>query len=244
MLDIPAGFTTAPSQEDAQTLFGQASSGTPNPEAGIRRLTEQIGPIAHMRQIHEDRIAYVEESGLYEEYDALITNKPDLWLCVKTADCLPILIATPQAVAAVHCGWRGLELELLMNVLYVLFDEFGAYPADTQVFIGPHITPPHYPVGEELLPHFRSKFFTRDTHNQPHLNLAAVARHQAMEMELSDLNVWISDVCVKADEGYNSHRRSKENDSPDDTARNLSLICFKPQNPAHIDPRPHGDEEF
>jgi hypothetical protein len=244
MLDVPAGFTTAPSQEDAQTLFGQASSGTPDPEAGIRRLTEQIGPIAHMRQIHEDRIAYVEESGLYEEYDALITDKPDLWLCVKTADCLPVLISTPQAVAAVHCGWRGLELELLMNVLYVLFDEFGSHPADTHVFIGPHISPANYPVGEELLPHFSKKFFTAGPEGKQHLNLAAVAKAQAMEMELSDLNVWTSDRCVRADESYHSHRRSKEHGNPDDMARNLSLICFKPENPAHIDPRPHGDEGY
>lgn len=41
--------------------------------------------------------------------DILLSSVTDCALAVRTADCLPILLADPQAgiIAAVHSGWRG-----------------------------------------------------------------------------------------------------------------------------------------
>jgi copper oxidase (laccase) domain-containing protein len=44
---------------------------------------------------------------LIGDADALVCDVPGLAIGVVTADCLPVLIATPSgAVAAAHAGWR------------------------------------------------------------------------------------------------------------------------------------------
>ncbi|USO02466.1 MAG: polyphenol oxidase family protein [Alphaproteobacteria bacterium] len=44
--------------------------------------------------------------------DALITTQPSLAICIRTADCAPILIAhkSKPIIAAIHTGWRGVIL--------------------------------------------------------------------------------------------------------------------------------------
>ena len=44
-----------------------------------------------------------------------------LLLVIKTADCLPVLIADPErrVVAAAHCGWRGTQKRILDRVVDV-----------------------------------------------------------------------------------------------------------------------------
>ena len=64
------------------------------------------------RQTHSNHVAVVtSENSLstVPDTDALITNEPGLFVCVQTADCVPILLYDPhqKVVAAIHAGWRG-----------------------------------------------------------------------------------------------------------------------------------------
>jgi YfiH family protein len=73
------------------------------------------------------------------EADAIVCDVPGLSIGVVTADCIPVLIATPSgAVAAVHAGWRGLAA----GVLEASIDALGRIvhdAADAVAVIGPHI---------------------------------------------------------------------------------------------------------
>ncbi len=40
--------------------------------------------------------------------DALVSGRGDLALVVVTADCVPVLLAAGERIAAVHAGWRGI----------------------------------------------------------------------------------------------------------------------------------------
>ena len=64
---------------------------------------------AWVKQIHSGIVIRARAEGLQGEADAIITTNPELWVSIRTADCLPILLADPAArvVAAVHAGWRG-----------------------------------------------------------------------------------------------------------------------------------------
>ena len=61
------------------------------------------------RQTHSDHVLWSQKAGRPEDTDAVITDSPGLCVCVKTADCIPILLydARQRIVAAVHAGWRG-----------------------------------------------------------------------------------------------------------------------------------------
>ena len=223
---IPSGFVEGPHRQHAHILWGDAISGYPDPESGIRNLTEHLGPIAHMRQIHGDRVAYANQAGLYEEYDALITDISGLWLCVKTADCVPVIVTTPYAVAVVHCGWRGLEQEILSEVIQIITDEFRMDSHDVQIAIGPHINFKKYEVGEEFKDVFASKFFGKNRDGKRILNMAGIVESQAKEVGVSLENIWQDKRCTFEDKNLNSYRRAKQCTDKGNSGRNLSLVCL------------------
>jgi len=113
-------------------------------------------PLATAKQIHSDRVLLVESSGPQGEGDALMSNRPDIGLTIRTADCLPILIADPRtrAVAAVHAGWRGVVSEIASKAIHALCQEFDSKPEDLVVAIGPGIGPCCFEVGPEVAVQF------------------------------------------------------------------------------------------
>ncbi len=91
---------------------------------GTRESVTQEIPdaIYTVLQVHGDRIITLQEPLPKEKYrfakgDALITRSPGIFIGIRTADCLPVLMADPAtgSVAAVHCGWRSLAKGLAGN---------------------------------------------------------------------------------------------------------------------------------
>ncbi len=209
----------------AEHAFGTKEGSHDNVEDTIRDYTEILGPIAHMRQVHGDRIVYAGEPRVYPEADAIVTDRPDLWLAVKTADCVPVLLSCPQAVAAVHCGWRGLQQDILAKTIEVLQNDLGVSSTDIHMMIGPCIRQHNYEVENEFKTHFPEKFFRpSEKEGFSRLDLAGVAKWQATEAGLIDLNIHDTRHCTfdKVDM-FNSHRRNKEEGNQDYNVQ-LSLI--------------------
>jgi YfiH family protein len=94
------------------------------------------------------------------EGDSLITNTPGVSLVIRTADCVPILIADPdnRAIAAVHAGWRGTVQQILPETIRVMSDRFGSRPQDLAIAIGPAIGECCYEVGPEVAEQFSNMF--------------------------------------------------------------------------------------
>jgi len=92
--------------------------------------------------------------------DGLMTDEPGLLVGVKTADCIPILVADRKrrAVAAFHAGWRGTVERIVESGIGRMRLQFGSRPEDLIAAIGPGIGPCCYAVGEEVLSSFESQF--------------------------------------------------------------------------------------
>lgn len=210
----------------AQHAFGTKVDAHKDMEQNIRLLTERLGPIAHMRQVHGDRIAYAARGGLYEECDALYTDRGDLWLAVKSADTVPILISCGQAVAAVHAGWRGLQQNIVGKTVELLVREFNLDPIDLFVHIGPCIRQYNYEVEDEVAAHFPDKYSVEaQKRGHRYLDLAGVVINQLNEYNVPDLNVYDTGLCTfdKADRFY-SHRRGKQEKKRVEGSNQLSLV--------------------
>lgn len=84
--------------------------------------------------------------------DAFITDQSGVVCFVRTADCVPILVADPEhhAVAAVHAGWRGTAAEVLQATLQKMQQQWGSRPSVLRVAIGPAIGPCCYQVGRDV----------------------------------------------------------------------------------------------
>jgi hypothetical protein len=123
------------------------------------RLSPQWPGLSHLataKQIHSDRILRVESPGAQGDGDALICNVPGLGLAIRTADCLPILVADPRtrAVAAIHAGWRGVVDEIAPKTIDAMCQQFDSKPEDLVVAIGPGIGPCCFEVGPEVASKF------------------------------------------------------------------------------------------
>lgn len=92
--------------------------------------------------------------------DALITNRPGILVGVRTADCVPILLADSksQSVAAIHAGWRGTVAGIARNAVARLAEEFGVDPGNLHAAIGPAIRACSYEVKEDVADQFRPIF--------------------------------------------------------------------------------------
>jgi polyphenol oxidase len=93
-------------------------------EQGVReraRLCEQLalrwlcaGPQVHGTDVQ--RVQMLERTGAAPvelAADGRATALPRVGVMVLTADCLPVLLGSGRAVAAVHAGWRGLAAGVL-----------------------------------------------------------------------------------------------------------------------------------
>lgn len=120
--------------------------------------------LATLRQIHSDTAVVADHAGCLGEGDALISNRPGVTLAVRTADCLPILMADPrnQVIAAVHAGWRGTVLGIVPKTVQMMQQRFGTRPEDLVVGIGPGIGACCFEVGPEVAVRFAPFFPERD----------------------------------------------------------------------------------
>ena len=114
------------------------------------------GPLASAKQIHSSCVLLVESPGPQGEGDALISNRPGIGLTIRTADCLPVLIADPRnrAIAAIHAGWRGVVSEIVPKAIDALRRHFDSRPEDLVVAIGPGIGACCFEVGPEVAAQF------------------------------------------------------------------------------------------
>ena len=104
-------------------------------------------PWAQVHQVHGSIIELVDgpipESQ--KNADGMVTEKRNLCLVVKTADCVPVHLFDENKIAMVHAGWRGTEAGILNVAL-------GHFPDAKQVqaIIGPCISQEHYEVDRDL----------------------------------------------------------------------------------------------
>jgi YfiH family protein len=187
---------------------------------------DAAGRLASVRQIHSNRCLYAAAPGRLGEADALVTDRPGLLLGVRTADCLPLLVADPEhrAVAAIHAGWRGILGGILAEVLRQMAARFGSRPEALLVAVGPAIGPCCYEVGPEVAAQFRELFPERkDLDARTRLDLAEAARRQLRKAGVPEERLAVASMCTRCGtEEFYSWRR----DGPQ-AGRMLSVIGIR-----------------
>lgn len=161
-----------------------------------------------VKQIHSCRVMEAPAAGdeRVAEADALVAQQPGLVVGVRTADCVPVLLADykTKAVAAVHAGWRGTAGAIVAATIRELEARYGAHPEDIVAAIGPSIGPCCYEVGPELV-----RAFQKWTGSESRmLDLPAINALQLRETGVTD--IWMAGECTFCNRSYHSFRREKE----------------------------------
>lgn len=109
--------------------------------------------IVYARQIHscDVRIVTRENIGYAGEFDGMVTNERGVILCVKVADCTPILFydEVSGVIGATHAGWRGACLGIAEQTVKKMC-LLGAKSEDIQVAVGACIHDCCYEVGMDF----------------------------------------------------------------------------------------------
>jgi polyphenol oxidase len=211
------GFSTrhggAPHVRESSLNLANASWDSPaRVNENRRRLSAALqlheAHLITLHQVHSNRVHIIEENShqwKQSEGDALITRGENLAIAVKTADCLPVLVADPAAnvIAAIHSGWRGTLAGVLTQTVKEMKRSFGSAPENLLVAIGPGIRSCCFEVGQEVAELFDKMFpgcdLARPISARPEkffLDLCGALRNQLNHAGVSAQNTFDMNACT------------------------------------------------
>ncbi len=196
-------------------------------------ITKSIGfkPI-RLEQIHSSLAYWVDSSQVWgdatKQGDALLTNEKTP-ICVRTADCLPILIFEPgkKIVAAIHSGWRGLVGGVIESTLG-LMQTHGANPSQMHAAIGPGLCQNCFEIGPEVKAVFENLFPDQSSlwkaghSDRWHVDLKAAANKVLEDAALPPSQIEDLNHCTKCESDQFYSYRSGDKD-----ARMISFMRIK-----------------
>jgi YfiH family protein len=208
----------------ASLSFSVAAGDTEaNVAANLVRAAEVLGVaperVYYLSQVHGASAVVVDGTEdrreiLLREADALIGRNPRAAVCVRMADCVPILVADAAsgAVAAIHAGWRGLVRGVIAEGIDELRRVAGNH-GDLVAAVGPHITGRAFEVSEDVADELVRASMARDVVERsfgpkPHVHLARIARAQLEEAGVAADRIDVVEGCTYSDPGdFFSFRR-------------------------------------
>ena len=169
-----------------------------------RALLETLGVSAWSEedQIHGDGVILdapatpLDKAGT-SQADGLTTAERGLALCIKTADCQPIMLAhrSGKYIAALHAGWRGNRINFPGSGVAAFCKHYRLDPAEVMAVRGPSLGPDAAEFvnfdqewGDEFLPWYNPATRCMD--------LWALTRHQLTVAGLKAANIHSIDLCT------------------------------------------------
>lgn len=178
---------------------------------GRRRAVVDL-PWRTVHQVHGAAVSVVvgDAGGHREPGDAIVTADRGVAVAVFTADCAPVVLETPDAVAAVHAGWRGLVAGVIPAAVEALrrLDPDGPVTAT----LGPCIHAECYEFSPDDLDAVAAVLGAgvraRTAAGAPALDVPAAVRAALTGAGVTDVRD--VDVCTSCSAGHWSHRARQD----------------------------------
>lgn len=168
-------------------------------------------------QTHGTRVLKIDEEFLNLDHttsieimygvDSVITNIKDKFLCVTTADCVPIIIydRKSKAIAAIHAGWKGTSGKIVEKTISTMQNEYNSSTKDMLVGIGPAISQRNYEVGEEVIKEMETNGIDLSdaevciknyNSSKCHINLKEINRRELIDLGVLESNIETTELCT------------------------------------------------
>lgn len=213
VLCAPAGR----SRLSAASTTRRFAEAHPTPEAAARALAGLLGasadaPVVLCKQEHTDHILDAPmdfPGGVLGVGDAIAVRGRGRIAAVRTADCVPMIVADEEAevLVAVHAGWKGVLAGLPGKAVRHAL-ALGARAQCLRILVGPCIRQRNYEVSPELAAEFEARwgrlgsFVDGRLVDLPGLASAQAAAEGAPAGSLEDHG-----ACTLSDDRWPSHRR-------------------------------------
>src|SRR5262249_10981297 len=89
-------------------------------------------------QVHSADVVLANERAPDRKWlaraDGMVTDRPNIPLTMRFADCVPVLFYDPAhlAVGIAHAGWRGTVSQVVVSTLRAMKAAYGTEPTDVQ----------------------------------------------------------------------------------------------------------------
>lgn len=176
--------------------------------ASVTSNRATLGNAQFMNQVHGNEVVLIDHVLDQEPTcDAMVTTTAGISLVVMVADCIPLLLISKKAVAAVHVGRAGLTNKVAIKALNVM-NEQGA--VDVHAILGPSICGSCYEVPltmqqDVIADHPKALSTTRS--GTPALDLSAAL---IAELVAQGVSYEASPICTLEDPLYYSYRRDNQ----------------------------------
>lgn len=190
--------------------------------------TFKVKSFSDVKQVHGIETIFEPEKSkagkiTLQEADGMATTQRKHALCIKTADCQPILIAEKEGkhILALHCGWRGNRQAYPQIAIEDFCNYYKLDPKNLSAVRGPSLSP----LVSEFLNYDKEWGEAYDKWFDPtskKLNLWQMTKDQLLSAGIPHSQIYSIDICTYTEEKYFfSFRRERK------TGRQGSFIWIK-----------------
>jgi YfiH family protein len=182
----------------------------------VDRLPSSVYDVWQVHSIRAVRATAARGSEHPIRADIIVTDKPEVTLLMRFADCVPIMVHDPEhnAVGIAHAGWLGTIQNASSRLVQFMTDEFGSKPRKLIAGIGPSIGPCHYEVGKDVIESVHHSFgaeggaFLTKKESGIYFDLWSANRYQLEQTGLEQIEV--SEICTAChNRHWYSHRAER-----------------------------------
>ncbi len=205
--------TSTPERVDV--AFTDSTLDLQGPKPGFAAAMAQLGAatgigFARLHQVHGDHVHLVTTVPVDDAdapvADAQVTTLRGVGLMVRTADCVPVVLADAAAgvIAVAHAGRPGMAVDVVTRTIEVMGQQ-GA--TDITAWIGPHVCGACYEVPAEMRAEVTAvvpESYSETSWGTPALDIGAGVRAQLIRA-----GVQVVDVggCTLEEQSLHSYRR-------------------------------------
>lgn len=136
-----------------------------NRERSFRAVGRDIGTLYDSWLVHGTGVLVADaprprKNESPPKADILLTDKPNVSLFMRYADCVPLLFHDPQRklVGLAHAGWRGTLDDVAAATVEAMKAQYDSKAEDIRAGIGPSISAERYEVGPEVVAAAEERF--------------------------------------------------------------------------------------
>lgn len=206
----------------------------PNLNSYLKKYEIAKKDLVLMEQVHGRQIKTVGKNHtgkMVKGVDGMLTADKNVYLAVKTADCLPLFYFDPvrEVVGIAHAGWRGVVLGIGIKMVDRMI-LMGCLPSDIIIGIGPclcdrcHWQPK--PVIQQQMKEWVGYWEAKG--DKVNVRLKKYCRDRLLESGIRQANIYDVELCTyeKKNEFF-SYQAAKETGSEQKEGRMISLIGMK-----------------
>lgn len=228
----------------AYTLKENGASYESNDGTNYRQLCDALEIddkklISIKEQIHSQFVECVEdEKKVYTKIDGLITNKKEIALSLRFADCTPLFLYDPihNVIGNIHSGWKGTTKKIAREAVKKMKEVYNTNPKELICCIGPCIRKCHFEVQDDVKEIFEQVFKESklwevaiekgkfiDGKQKYTIDTTLLNKEMLLQEGLKEENIIDSGICtVCHSDKFHSYRVEREK-----AGRNTAIIGLK-----------------